>query len=93
MRWQFAGVRLADDIESRPSTARRPSQRPEPFSGDVLSGLAQSPKRLPSRWLYDDHGSKLFEEITQLDEYYLTRTETGILRQFPEKSRGSAAGT
>ena len=92
MRWQFAGVRLADDIESRPSTARRPSQRPEPFSGDVLSGLAQSPKRLPSRWLYDDHGSKLFEEITQLDEYYLTRTETGILRQFSREIAGFCGG-
>jgi dimethylhistidine N-methyltransferase len=88
MRWQFAGVRLADDVESRPNVARRMLRRPEPFGSDVLSGLARSPKRLPSRWLYDDHGSELFEEITRLDEYYLTRTETGILRAFSGEIAG-----
>jgi len=88
MRWQFAGVRLADDIESPPSIARRTLRRPEPFNSDVLSGLAQSPKQLPSRWLYDDYGSELFEEITRLDEYYLTRTETGILRDFSREIAG-----
>ena len=87
MRWQFAGVRLAEDVDSRASTASRTFRGPEPangnrFNGDVLSGLARSPKRLPSRWLYDDYGSELFEEITQLDEYYLTRTETGTLRAY-----------
>ena len=34
-------------------------------------------------WLYDQRGSELFEEITGLDEYYLTRTETAILRRHP----------
>jgi dimethylhistidine N-methyltransferase len=82
MRWQFAGVRLADDAESRPSIATPPLRGAERFRSDVLSDLAQSPKRLASRWLYDDHGSELFEEITRLDEYYVSRTETGILRQF-----------
>ncbi len=81
MRWQFGGVRLADDAESRP-IGRRTSRGSEPFSRDVLAGLSLSPKRLPSRWLYDEYGSELFEEITRLDEYYLTRTETGILRTF-----------
>ena len=37
-------------------------------------------KRLPSRWLYDTRGCEIFEEITRLDEYYPTRTETAILR-------------
>ena len=55
------------------------SQR-EAFRADVLAGLAQRQKMLPSRWLYDQRGSELFEEITRLDEYYLTRTETAILR-------------
>ncbi len=50
------------------------------FRADVLTGLAQSSKTLPSRWLYDDRGSELFEQITQLPEYYPTRTETSILR-------------
>jgi len=56
------------------------SQR-EAFRADVLAGLAQRQKTLPSRWLYDQRGSELFEEITRLDEYYLTRTETAILRR------------
>jgi dimethylhistidine N-methyltransferase len=49
------------------------------FRTDVVEGLAATPKRLPARWLYDDHGSALFEAITQLPEYYPTRTETQIL--------------
>ncbi len=53
----------------------------EAFRADVLAGLAQRQKTLPSRWLYDQRGSELFEEITGLDEYYLTRTETAILRR------------
>lgn len=53
----------------------------EAFRADVLAGLAQPHKTLPSRWLYDQRGSELFEEITRLDEYYLTRTETAILRR------------
>lgn len=49
------------------------------FRRDVVDGLAATPKSLPARWLYDDHGSALFEAITQLPEYYPTRTETRIL--------------
>jgi L-histidine N-alpha-methyltransferase len=49
------------------------------FRAEVLDGLAQSPKALPARWFYDDEGSRLFEEITQLPEYYPTRAETEIL--------------
>jgi dimethylhistidine N-methyltransferase len=55
----------------------------EAFRADVLAGLSQRQKTLPSRWLYDQRGSELFEEITGLDEYYLTRTETAILRRHP----------
>ena len=91
-RWQFAGVRLAEDVESRPSVARGSSRRADPFGSDVLAGLGQSPKRLPSRWLYDDYGSELFEEITRLDEYYLTRTETGILRTYAGEIAGFCGG-
>ena len=50
------------------------------FRADVLAGLAQPQKAVPARWLYDDAGSDLFEEITRLPEYYLTRAETEILR-------------
>ncbi|HEY1864894.1 MAG TPA: L-histidine N(alpha)-methyltransferase [Roseiarcus sp.] len=57
----------------------------EAFRADVLAGLSQRQKTLPSRWLYDQRGSELFEEITRLDEYYLTRTETAILRAHAEE--------
>jgi dimethylhistidine N-methyltransferase len=82
MRWQFGGVRLADDVEPNPSIASRTGRTPTLFGSDVLAGLGHSPKRLPSRWLYDDYGSELFEEITRLQEYYVTRVETRILRAF-----------
>ncbi|TVP59185.1 MAG: L-histidine N(alpha)-methyltransferase [Nodularia sp. (in: Bacteria)] len=49
---------------------------------DVIQGLTQTPKTLPTRYLYDDRGSELFEQICELPEYYLTRTETKILQQY-----------
>ena len=51
------------------------------FRQDVLAGLKQVPKAIPARWLYDDAGSQLFEDITQLPEYYPTRAETEILEE------------
>ena len=50
------------------------------FRAEVLDGLAQEPKAVPARWLYDDEGSRLFEAITRLPEYYPTRAETEILQ-------------
>ena len=50
------------------------------FRADVLEGLSQDQKAIPARWLYDDAGSQLFEDITQLPEYYPTRAETEILK-------------
>ena len=50
------------------------------FRAEVLDGLAQEPKAVPSRWFYDVEGSRLFEEITRLPEYYPTRAETEILQ-------------
>lgn len=46
---------------------------------EVLAGLRRSPKRISSKYHYDEHGSKLFEDITRLDEYYPTRTERALL--------------
>ncbi|MGV2496873.1 L-histidine N(alpha)-methyltransferase [Pelagerythrobacter aerophilus] len=51
------------------------------FRADVLAGLRQPQKAVPARWLYDDAGSQLFEDITQLEEYYPTRAETEILTE------------
>lgn len=50
------------------------------LAADALSGLWQQPPVLPTKWLYDERGSKLFDEITRLPEYYPTRRETAILR-------------
>jgi dimethylhistidine N-methyltransferase len=50
------------------------------FRADVLAGLALPQKRLPAKYFYDAVGSRLFERITELPEYYPTRTELGILR-------------
>ncbi|GGL14815.1 L-histidine N(alpha)-methyltransferase [Planomonospora parontospora] len=47
---------------------------------DVYDGLAAAPRTLPPKWFYDERGSGLFEEITRLEEYYLTRAEKTILR-------------
>ncbi len=52
------------------------------FAQDVASGLSSTPKRLPSKYHYDDVGSTLFEAITRLPEYYLTRAETQILSEW-----------
>ncbi|MEQ8411307.1 MAG: L-histidine N(alpha)-methyltransferase [Erythrobacter sp.] len=50
------------------------------FRANVLDGLRASPKAIPARWLYDDAGSQLFEDITKVPEYYPTRAETEILK-------------
>lgn len=52
---------------------------PDDITGDVLAGLAGTPKRLPSKYFYDKRGSELFEEITRQPEYYLTRVELALI--------------
>jgi len=54
-------------------------QRTGAFARDVLNGLSRSPKSIPSMYFYDAEGSRLFQRITELDEYYLTRCEQEIL--------------
>ncbi len=53
--------------------------RRQRLEDDVRRGLTSSPKTLPSKYFYDAIGSKLFEEITRVPEYYLTRTEAKLL--------------
>ena len=53
----------------------------EEFRRAVLDGLSARPRALPAKFLYDARGSALFDEICELPEYYLTRTETAILKQ------------
>lgn len=51
------------------------------FRADVLAGLAAPIPAVPARWLYDRRGSELFEKITELPEYYPTRTERALLER------------
>ncbi|MFN3653286.1 MAG: L-histidine N(alpha)-methyltransferase [Armatimonadota bacterium] len=51
------------------------------FAAAVLAGLAGSPPSLPCRFFYDREGSRLFDEICELPEYYLTRAEDALLRE------------
>jgi len=53
---------------------------PSRFRADVLAGLARPQKQLSAKYFYDETGSRLFDCITALLEYYPTRTEIGILR-------------
>ena len=65
------GLQLFDDL---PAVAD--------VKNEVLDGLAKPQKTLPAKYFYDERGSQLFEAITQLPEYYLTRTEIQLLRQY-----------
>lgn len=51
------------------------------FLEQTLAGLTSSPRTLPSKFFYDERGSELFVQISELPEYYVTRTETEILRR------------
>ena len=54
---------------------------PQDIAGDALAGLRATPKTLPSKLFYDTEGVRLFDEITRLPEYYLTRTERALLER------------
>lgn len=80
---------MASDIssvlaEDRPDAAASQSalqaEAHAEFAQAVLDGLAQPSRSLPSRFLYDEIGSELFEDITRLKEYYPTRAETALLQ-------------
>lgn len=51
----------------------------EELEHDVRTGLTDTPRQLPPKYFYDERGSRLFERITRLPEYYLTRAEAAIL--------------
>ena len=57
----------------------------EEFALDVLVGLSEYPKYIPSKYMYDAKGSQLFEEITKLPEYYLTNSELDSLKKNKER--------
>ncbi len=60
--------------------ALAPVPETSPFAQDVAEGLAREQKTLPASWLYDELGSALFEAITVLPEYGLTRADSALLQ-------------
>lgn len=71
------------DLSDRLQVIQLPQAAAESsFADDVLAGLSATPKALPPKYLYDELGSALFDAITKLPEYYLTRAETEILREW-----------
>ncbi len=79
-RWAFMGLRLAEDA---PGPLVRATDEGETarFRRDLLAGLSRSPKVASPKWFYDAEGSRLFEAITRLPEYYPTRQEADLLRR------------
>lgn len=79
-RWAFAGLRLASDAAP---AARAPIEEVETarFRAELIAGLSRSPKAVSPKWFYDARGSRLFEDITRLPEYYPTRQEAALLRE------------
>jgi len=75
-RWMFSGLRLARDKVVKAVDAAH-----EEFSADVVAGLSLNQKSLSPKYFYDGAGSALFEEICLLPEYYLTRTESALLKK------------
>lgn len=63
----------------------RPPELREALERDVRSGLLAVPKSIPPTWFYDEEGSRIFEEITRLPEYYPSRAERGILAERAEE--------
>jgi len=55
---------------------------------EILAGLTATPKRLSPKYLYDERGSRLFDEICTLPEYYPTRTELALLREHATEIAG-----
>jgi L-histidine N-alpha-methyltransferase len=77
-RYVKSGNQSGLDGTTPPYTVRRSRQQ---MISDVRQGLNAGPKQLSPKYFYDERGSELFEEITELPEYYLTRSEKLLLEQ------------
>jgi dimethylhistidine N-methyltransferase len=80
-RWMFSGLRLARDAGPIDTQA----DVKDSFAADVITGLSARHKQLPPKYFYDATGSRLFEEICRTDDYYVTRSETALLRDIAAK--------
>ncbi len=74
---------VAERTAEAPASVHEAAPEPaeEGFAASVLAGLGAPRKRLEAKYFYDEAGSRLFDRICELDEYYPTRTETAILRE------------
>ncbi len=68
-------------MTQRWSVEERTAPDPGRLAADVRHGLDQTPVTIPPKWFYDAKGSELFDQITELAEYYPTRTEEAILTE------------
>ncbi len=75
-----SGATGAGATTTTTAAATRDAMR-ETMLAELVEGLSRAQKEIPSRYFYDDRGSRLFEEITRLPEYYLTRAEREILER------------
>ena len=66
-------------VEPTVSVLLDPGWAADSLVADVRRGLGAHPRTLPPKWLYDDHGSDLFDQITRLPEYYPTEAERALL--------------
>ena len=60
-------------------------KQPSSFRSEILKGLSLKNKKIPCKYLYDENGIKIFNEISKLEEYYQTRTELYILKNYAKE--------
>lgn len=83
-------MRLPHDLDRLSLDRRIDPAAADTLARDVLTGLLAQPKWLPPKHFYDDRGSRLFEEICALEEYYPTRTEQALLERHVDEIIGIA---
>ena len=78
-------------MDTTPQTLPLVDEAPETesFREAVLTGLGKPQKKIPSKFLYDERGSKLFDRICEQEEYYPTRTEMSIMREAAAEMAGA----
>lgn len=76
----LSGMKQQTDTDMKNLVVLEGKKLEQNFAQDVLKGLSANPKNIPSKYFYDDRGSKLFEEIMKLEEYYPTNCEWDIFR-------------
>lgn len=70
--------------EAEPTVRFLLDDNSDQLAHDVREGLGGDPKAIPSKWFYDERGSKLFEQIMALPEYYVTRQEEACLQEYAD---------